>query len=211
MGSYVSENRNISLSSTLKIKEMQTIELSVSKRTELGKSSTKQLRNNDQVPCVIYGGKEVVHFSAPAKSFRKLIFTPSVYIVSLDIEGKKAQAIIKDIQYHPVTDEINHVDFLEVSDNKPVEIEIPIRLEGFAEGVKAGGKLQLERRKLKVKGLVKDLPDTLEINIDKIALGQTIQVGELDYKNLEMLNAKNAVVVAVRLTRAARAAQETTA
>ena len=187
---------------------MQTIELSAKKRAELGKSSTKQLRKNEEVPCVLYGGKEVTHFAAPANSFRKLIFTPNVYIVSLDIDGKKSNAIIQDIQYHPVSDEILHVDFLQVSDDKPIVIEIPVKLNGFAEGVKAGGKLTLERRKLKVKGLAKNLPDTLDINIDNLGLGKTIQISDLNFDNLELLNAKNAVVVAVRLTRAARAAQQ---
>ncbi|MBN2166334.1 MAG: 50S ribosomal protein L25/general stress protein Ctc [Marinilabiliaceae bacterium] len=187
---------------------MKTIELTASKRSDVGKSSTKQLRKNEQVPCVLYGGKETIHFAAPTKSFNKLIFTPNVYIISLNIDDQKVNAIIKDIQYHPVSDEVQHIDFLQISDDKPVTIEIPVKLNGFAEGVKAGGKLQLEMRKLRVKGLSKYLPDTLDIDINNLGLGKTIKVGQLEFDNLELLNAKNAVVVAVKLTRAARAAQQ---
>lgn len=187
---------------------MQTIELKVAKRTEVGKTSSKQLRKDEMVPCVLYGGKENIHFSAPAKEFNKLVYTPNVYLVDLNIDGKKVNAIMKDIQFHPVSDKIVHMDFLEIDMNKEVTMEIPVVLSGFAEGVKAGGKLLLEMRKLRVKGLAKNLPDTLNIAIDNLGLGKTIQVKDLSFDKLEVLNAKNAVVVSVRLTRAARAAQQ---
>ena len=187
---------------------MQTIEIKGIARTEIGKKSTKALRNEGNVPCVIYGGEENVHFYAPANEFRKLIFTPNIYLVNVSVEGKVYPAIIQDTQFHPVQDNLLHVDFLQIKEDKPVVIEIPVKMNGFAEGVKAGGKLQLEKRKLKVKGLAKHLPDVLDIDISNVGLGQTIQVGALAYENLELLNAKNAVVVAVRLTRAARAAAQ---
>lgn len=187
---------------------MQSIEIKGTVRTEVGKKSTKALRIEGQVPCVIYGGEENVHFTASEKEFRKLIYTPNVYIVNVNLDGKIYSTVLQDKQFHPVKEQLLHADFLQISEDNPVTIEIPVVLNGFAEGVKSGGKLQLEKRKLKVKALAKDLPDTLDINIDSLGLGNTIQVAELSYDNLELLNAKNAVVVAVRLTRAARAAQQ---
>lgn len=187
---------------------MQTIEIKGTVRTEIGKKSTNALRSEGKVPCVLYGGEENIHFSASENEFRKVIFTPNVYIIKLNIDGKIYEAILQDTQYHPVKDNLLHADFLAVKEDKPVVIEIPVELTGFAEGVKAGGKLQLEKRKLKVRALAKDLPDTLSIDITNLGLGKTIQVGALSYDNLELLNAKNAVVVAVKLTRAARAAAQ---
>ena len=190
---------------------MKTIEIKGTKRTDLGKKATKQLRNEEKVPCVIYGGEEVIHFSAPSKEFKKIIYTPNVYIINIDVDGTVIPCILQDKQFHPVEEQILHLDFLQVKEDKPVNIEIPVELSGLAEGVKAGGKLQLEKRKLKVRGLAKNLPDTLKIDITELGLGKTIQVGALSYENIELTTAKNAVVVAVRLTRAARAAQQASA
>jgi large subunit ribosomal protein L25 len=187
---------------------MQTIEVKAAKRTDLGKTATKELRKSGNVPSVIYGGKENIHFFAEQNEFRKLLFTPNVYIVKLNIDGTIYSAIIKDTQFHPVSDELIHIDFLQVFEDVPIVVELPVKLEGLAEGVKAGGKLALEQRKLRVKGLIKDLPDQLIVNISKLALGKTIQVGDLQYPNLELLNAKHSVVSSVKLTRAARAAQQ---
>ncbi|TRX72156.1 50S ribosomal protein L25/general stress protein Ctc [Carboxylicivirga sp. M1479] len=187
---------------------MQTIEIKGNVRAELGKKSTKAIRAEGKVPCVIYGGDKVIHFTALEAEFRKIIYTPNVYLINVNVDGTVYPTVLQDTQFHPVKEQVLHADFLEVREGKPVTIEIPVKLDGFAEGVKAGGKLQLEKRKLKVKALAENLPDTLDINIDSIGLGQTIQVGNLSYDNLELLNAKNAVVVAVRLTRAARAAQQ---
>ncbi|MBK3518183.1 50S ribosomal protein L25/general stress protein Ctc [Carboxylicivirga marina] len=185
---------------------MQTIEIKGTVRAELGKKSTKALRAEGQVPCVIYGGESNVHFTASEAEFRKVIYTPNVYIINVNVDGTVYPTVLQDTQFHSVKEQLLHADFLLVKEDKPVVIEIPVKLDGFAEGVRAGGKLQLEKRKLKVKALAKYLPDTLDINIDELGLGKTIQVGGLSFDNLEMLNAKNAVVVAVRLTRAARAA-----
>ncbi len=187
---------------------MQTIELNGTIREAIGKAASRELRRAESVPCVLYGGKENLHFSAEEKEFKKLVYTPNVYILNLNIGGKSIQAILQDISFHPVTEKILHIDFLQISNDKAITIEIPVKLNGLAEGVKSGGKLQLEIRKLKAKGLPKNLPDTLDINIDHLGLGKTIQVKELKYDNLEILNAKNAVVVSVKLTRAARAAAQ---
>jgi large subunit ribosomal protein L25 len=187
---------------------MQTIEIKATKRENLGKAATKELRATGNVPAVLYGGSDVVHFYAAEKEIKKLIFTPNVYLIKVSIDGKTYDAIIKDLQFHPVKDDVMHIDFLQISEDKPVIIEIPIKLEGLAEGVKAGGKLTLEQRKLRVKGLPKDLPDTLNINISSLGLGKGMQVAALSFANLELLNAKNSVVVSVKLTRAARAAAQ---
>lgn len=187
---------------------MQTFDLKGTKREAGGKKAAKALRSTGNVPCIVYGGDKEITFSVAEGDFRNLIYTPNVYIVNLNIDGEVKTAILKDIQFHPVSEKILHVDFLEIFENKATTIAIPVKLTGNSEGVKAGGKLQLEMRKLNVKGLPANLPDNLEIDITNLGLGKTIQVGELSYENLEILNAKNAVVVAVKLTRAARAAAE---
>ncbi len=186
---------------------MKKIELKGSNRQDIGKKATKALRIEEKVPGVLYGGKEVKHFVIEEKLLKPLIFTPNVYIISLNIDGTKQEAILQDIQFHPVSDRILHIDLLQISNDKPIIIEIPVVLTGLAEGVKAGGRLSQEQRKLRVKGLPANLPDTLDIKVDHLKLGDTVQVGSLSFDNLEMLNAKNSVIAAVKLTRAARAAQ----
>jgi large subunit ribosomal protein L25 len=185
---------------------MKTFQIEGSKRDSIGKKASKAYRKASLVPCVLYGGESVVHFTVTKEGLRKLIYTPEVQLVDLSIEGKTYKAIIKDSQYHPVSDELLHVDFLQIFEDKPVIIEIPVVLEGLAEGVKAGGKLSLEMRKLKVKGLFKNFPEKLVINVEKLGLGKTIQTGSLFFENLELLNAKDNVVATVKLTRAARGA-----
>ena len=185
---------------------MKNFELTGSKREGTGKKAAKAFRKEGLVPCVLYGGEEVSHFTVTKEGIRKLIYTPNVYLVDLTVEGKTCKAILKDSQYHPVTDELLHADFLQIFEDKPVIMEVPVVLEGLAEGVKAGGKLSLEMRKLKVKALYNNLPDKLHINIENLGLGKTVQVGELSFDNLELLNSKDNVVAAVKLTRAARGA-----
>ena len=185
---------------------MKTFQLEGSKRELVGKKASKANRQENLVPGVLYGGEETIHFTVSKEGIRKLIYTPEVFIVALTIDGKSYSAILKDAQYHPVSDNLLHVDFMQIVEDKPVIIEIPVVLEGLAEGVKAGGKLSLEMRKLKVKGLYKKFPEKLVINIEKLGLGKTIQVGSLQFDNLELLNAKDNVVAAVKLTRAARGA-----
>ncbi|MDR0505758.1 MAG: 50S ribosomal protein L25/general stress protein Ctc [Dysgonamonadaceae bacterium] len=183
---------------------MKTFQLSGSLRESIGKKATKECRKEALVPCVLYGGEETVHFTVTKEGIRKLIYTPDVQLINLCIDEKEYKAIVKDSQFHPVSDDLLHVDFLQIFETKPVVIEIPVALEGLAEGVKAGGKLSLEIRKLKVKGLYKNFPERLVINIENLGLGKTIQVGNLAFDNLEILNAKESVVAAVKLTRAAR-------
>ena len=191
---------------------MRSIEIKGTARTIAERSSEqaralKAIRKNNGVPCVLYGGKEIVHFTVPAEGLRNLVYTPHIYVVDLDIDGKKVNAIMKDIQFHPVKDNILHVDFYEIDEAKPIVMEVPVQLEGLAEGVKAGGKLALQIRKLKVKALYNIIPEKLIVNVSHLGLGKTIKVGELNFENLELLNAKEAVVCAVKLTRAARGAQ----
>ena len=138
---------------------------------------------------------------------RKLIYTPEIFVIDLTVNGETKKAVLKDIQFHPVTDEILHIDFLEVHENKPVVMEVPVALEGHAEGVKAGGKLTLSMKKLKVKAIYNAIPEKIVVNIDNIKLGQSLKVGALHYEGLELINSKNAVVCAVQLTRAARGQQ----
>ena len=185
---------------------MKTFKLSGVARTETGKKAAATSRKNGLLPAVIYGGKENFHFSVKQDEVNKLVFSPDVFVVDLTIEGKAYKAILKDIQFHPVKDTILHIDFLEVSDKKPITMAVPVVLNGLAEGVKAGGKLNLEKRKLKVKAVYADIPETLSIDVTALGLGKSLQVGELSFKNLELMEAKNAVVCSVRLTRAARGA-----
>ncbi|HLW07101.1 MAG TPA: 50S ribosomal protein L25/general stress protein Ctc [Marinilabiliaceae bacterium] len=182
---------------------MKTIEIKAFKRKDLGKKATQELRKQGNVPSVLYGGEEIVHFYTSRIDFGKLLYTADVHLIDLNVEGKTYKAIIKELQFHPVTDEVIHVDLLQVFEDKPVVMEIPVKLKGLAKGVKAGGKLSLELRKLRVKALVKDLPNELVIDITNLGIGKTIQVGSLDYPNLEILNTKHAVVVAVKVARAA--------
>ena len=193
---------------------MKSIAINGSLRTEIGKKATKSVRKADAVPCVLYGAQKdangnqvATHFTVTNDELRNLVYTPHIYVVDLTIDGKTVNAIMKDIQFHPVTDKILHVDFFQIDEAKPIVMEVPVKLEGLAEGVKAGGKLALQVRKLKVKASYNVIPERLVIDVTNLGLGKTIKVGELNYEGLELLNAKEAVVCAVKLTRAARGAQ----
>lgn len=188
---------------------MKSIEIKGTARTIAEHSSEqaralKAIRKNKGVPCVLYGGKENVHFTVSNDMLRNLVYTPDIYVVNLSIDGKVVKAIMKDIQFHPVKDSILHVDFLEIIDNKPIVIEVPVKLEGQAEGAKAGGKLTLQTRKLKVRAMYDKIPESLTVSVSHLGLGKSIKVGELSFEGLELLNAKEAVVCVVKLTRAAR-------
>ncbi|MDD7437698.1 MAG: 50S ribosomal protein L25/general stress protein Ctc [Bacteroidales bacterium] len=186
---------------------MKTFQLSAEVREDKGKKLAKQLRKQGLVPAVIYGdGKEATMLSVKSSSLRNLLYTPDIHIVELALNGKVKRCIVQDIQFHPVTDSVLHIDFLEVREDKPIVIEVPVKLDGHAAGVRAGGSLQLDMRKLRVKALYEHIPDRLHIDVTPLKLGKTIQVGELSFDNLELLNAKNAVVCAVRATRASRSA-----
>jgi len=176
----------------------------IAERSSVQSRALKEIRKNNGVPCVLYGGAENVHFTVTNEMLRNLVYTPEIYLVNLDIDGKKVKATLKDIQFHPVKDTILHVDFLEVIDGKPIVMEVPVQLEGLAEGVKAGGKMTLQMRKLKVKAMYDKMPEKLVVNVSHLGLGKTIKVGELSFGELELLNAKDNVVCVVKLTRAAR-------
>jgi large subunit ribosomal protein L25 len=183
---------------------MKTFQLNGTSRPEFGKKAAKAIRKEGNVPCVLYGGEEVVHFSVFDNDLRGLIYTPEIFIVELNLEGKKHLSILKESQFHPVKDNVLHLDFMEIFDNKPILMDVPVRLNGLAEGVKAGGKLSQELRKLKVKGLYKNIPESLNIDVTDLGLGKTMSVGSLNFENLEMITSKQAIVCAIKLTRVAR-------
>ncbi len=210
---------------------MKTFKLEAKPRTALGKKAAKALRSEGLIPVVLNGGEiielpyagtlregeKIVEIGngkglittdlvVTNEAVRNLVYTPDIFAIELDINGEKRMAVLKDLQFHPVKDNILHMDLLEVNDKKPVSIEVPVKLEGHAEGVKAGGKLSLSMKKLRVKAIYTEIPERLVINVDNLGLGKTLQVGELHFDGLELMNAKNAVVCAVQLTRAARGA-----
>jgi large subunit ribosomal protein L25 len=186
---------------------MKSISIKCTKREVVGKKEAKRLRSEGLVPGVLYGGEEPIHFYAPEKEFKPLIYTPHVYLVDLDVDGTVYQSIIKDSQFHPVEEQLLHVDFLRTSEDKMVKVEIPIKVDGFAKGIRKGGKLKQNLRTLKVKGMVKHLPDFIEINVDDLDLGQSIKVASLQRENLEFLNAKAVPVITIMITRAAKSAK----
>lgn len=186
---------------------MKTFELSAESREKIGKKAAKALRAEGKVPCVLYGKGENVHFVVEDKQFTGLVYTPNVYIVDLTVDGKKETAIMKDIQFQPVTDEILHVDFVRVNAEDPIVIEVPVKTTGLAKGVKAGGKLHIANRKLKVKSAMEFLPDDLTIDVSNLGLGKSIKVEDLSFEDVELVNSPKTVVVQVNLTRAARAAE----
>lgn len=180
---------------------MKTVSLSGSPRTNVGKVDAKHLRNNGKVPCVLYGGKEQMHFSADERDFKHIIYTPEVCFVEIDLGGKKTRAILQEAQYHKITDKLIHVDFLEIVDGKPVTMNVPVKLHGQSEGVKAGGKLNFKQRMLRVKGAADKLPGQIDINIEKLTIGKGVSVGDLQMEGVEFLNAKNISVVSVNMAR----------
>jgi large subunit ribosomal protein L25 len=182
---------------------MKEVSLSGSPRENVGKKDAKAVRNSGRIPCVVYGSGSQTHFTTGTIEMEKIVKTPNVSLVNLDLGGKKTQAIIQAIQFHPVTDKINHVDFLEVSKDKKVKMEIPVRLTGRSEGVMSGGKLQQVFRKLKVQAFPQDLPDAITIDITPLKIGSAIRVKELATDKVAVLNAPNAVVVSVKVARGA--------
>jgi large subunit ribosomal protein L25 len=182
---------------------MKEVSLSGALRAHVGKKDAKAVRNEGRVPCVIYGSGEQHHFSVKHVDMEKLIYTPNVYMINLDIEGKAVKSIIQDIQYHPVTDRIVHVDFIELADDKKVKMNIPVNLVGRAPGVLNGGKLQQIYRKLKVVGYPKDMPDTIEVDINALKIGMAVRVRDISVDGIELLNAPSAVVCSVKMARGA--------
>lgn len=187
---------------------MKTIEIKGTFRTELGKKSTKGIRKTGGVPCVIYGKVKNIHFSAPELSFKNLVYTPAAHLVKLVIEDKVYDAVLKDMQFHPVKDNILHADFIEIHDKKPVVINIPIKVSGDSVGVIAGGKLSIKRRNLKVKGLAKDLPEALAIDITNLKIHEGVKVGDLSYDGIELLDPKKSMVLTIATSRVAQKSDE---
>ena len=182
---------------------MKTLAISVKQRENVGKTSTRALRNQGKVPCVLYGGEKQVTFHAHENDFRKLVYTPDVFIVELDIEGSKVKAIMQDIQFHPVTDKILHIDFLEISDDKAITVSIPVILNGLAIGVRDGGNLMFRRRKIITRGFTVNLPNAIEINIEDVKIGQFIYIKDLNIEGCEFLAPASSVVVGVKMSRGA--------
>jgi len=180
---------------------MKVVSLSGSLREGVGKKDAKSCRNAGLIPAVLYGGKEQIHFTVNAMEFNKLLFTPYVYILDLNIDGKKYHSVIQDVQYHPVSDSTIHVDFLEIIADKPIKISIPIKIVGTSPGVIKGGKLVKKLRKLSVVGLEKDLPDTIEVNISKLEITQSIRVENVVVEGLTFLDPARTVVVIIKAAR----------
>jgi len=187
----------------INVKTMKTVSVSGSPRENVGKKDAKRLRREDMVPCVLYGGKEQIMFVTEAKSFKDIVYTPSSCLIRLDVAGKSVDAILQDIQFHPVSEEILHADFLEIFPDKPVKISIPIKIKGNSPGVIKGGKMQIKLRKLLIQALPADLPDEIEIDISKLDIGDAIKVGMLELDKLNFLDPASSVVVMVKSARAA--------
>ena len=188
---------------------MKTVSLSGSLRENVGKKDTKALRKAEMVPCVMYGaGEEQVHFATSEKNFKKILFTPETYIINFEVNGKTYKTILQDVQYHPVTDKVLHADFLIVKDNMPINVTLPITLEGSAAGVMRGGKPKLGIRKVKVCGLIKDLPDYIKVDINKVNIGEAIKVKDLNIENVTPITPGYTVIFAVNTARGASVSTE---
>jgi large subunit ribosomal protein L25 len=183
---------------------MKTIEIKGSLRSELGKKSAKEIRKEGNVPCVIYGKDSNIHFHAPELSFKNLIYTHEAHLVDLNIDNKLHKAVLKDVQYHPVSDKILHADFIEIFDDKPVVINIPVQVTGDSLGVIAGGKLSIRKRNLKVKGLPNDLPEYLLVDITNLQIHDSVKVGDMSYNKIELLDPKKLMVLTIATSRVAQ-------
>ena len=189
---------------------MKSITIKGSERESVGKVATKALRNAGAVPCVLYGGNQAVHFSAEEKAFKNLIYTPNAHTVVIDLgKGKSFDAVLQDIQVHPVSDRILHIDFFQIFDDKEITMEVPVKIIGKSKGVMAGGDLRLNNRKLKVRALPKNLPDFVTADITPLEMGNKLYVTKLETKDFKFMHPDNTVVCQVRISRAAmKAAQE---
>jgi len=182
---------------------MKTILLKGESRGELGTRTAKALRSEGKVPCVIYSeGKEATHFAIYQADFKNLVYTPNVYKVRINLDGQNHEAILQDIQFHPVSDAILHADFMTVDANKKVVMEVPIRVVGNSPGVRGGGKLVIKINRLRVRGLIADMPDFIDVNIDALEIGQSAKVRQISIDKLEILDAQENAIVSVKTTRA---------
>lgn len=193
---------------------MKEINLTGQLRSDLGKKASKSLRKEGLIPCNMYGiattdGKpSAFSFTVPMAELRKLIYTPHIYLVNLTVDGKLHTAILKEIQFHPVTDAVLHVDFLEVNEEKPITIGLPVKLVGLAQGIRDGGRMSLSLRKLNVKAPYKSLPEHLDVDVTALTIGKSIKVGQLSYEGLELVTGKDVVVCSIKMTRAASMAAQ---
>ncbi len=192
---------------------MKEITLKGTNRTATGKKASKELRKQNLIPCNLYGeakdenGKPVaMSFTIPFTEIRKAVYTPDVLVCTLDIDGKEHKAVIKELQFHPVSDAILHADFLEVNETKPITIGIPVNLVGHAQGVRDGGRMSLSIRKIAVKAPYKNIPEKLDVDVTNLKIGKAIKVGELSYEGIEIATSKEVIVCSVKMTRAAAAA-----
>ena len=192
---------------------MKSIDIKGTARTATGKKATQEIRKAGSVPCNLYGEARgenglpvALSFSTTAEELRKLVYSPDIYSVNLNIDGKEYKAVMKELQFHPVTDKLLHVDFYEITEEKPIVMEVPIKLNGLAEGVKAGGKLAASVRKLKVRATYTAIPEKLDIDVTNLGLGKTIKVGELSFEGLELVTSPSVVVCQVKMTRSAMSA-----
>jgi len=182
---------------------MKSVSISGSLRENVGKKDAKKWRVEGKVPCVLYGGKEQIHFVTEETSFGPILFSPNSYIVKVNIDGKEHDTVLQDVQYHPISDRILHVDFLQLTPGKPVIISIPVKLEGVSAGVLKGGKVDKKLRKLKVKAMQENLPDEIVVHIDDLDIGGVIKVGAMKLENVEFLDAPSSMIVMVKSTRVA--------
>jgi large subunit ribosomal protein L25 len=189
---------------------MNSIAISGSPRENVGKRDAKELRYAGKVPAVLYGGKEQVHFAIDAPALRDLVYTPEVNFAELEIAGKKYNAVMQDIQFHPLTEKIQHIDFLQLFDDKAVTLEVPVKLTGTSPGVKEGGKLVQKLRKLKVNALPKDLPQFVEVSIESLTVGKSIRVRDLTTDKYAITNVMEDTVVSVIMSRALKQAEQQT-
>lgn len=187
---------------------MKVIALKGDVREGLGKSATKKVRKEGKVPCVIYGKNENVNFSVYQADFKHLVYTPNTYLVQVSVGGNVKLAKVQELQFHPVSEDIIHADFYEVDDKSPLSISVPVKIVGNSPGVMAGGKLQLKIKKLSVSGLIADLPEFIEVNIDELEIGKSVKVKDIQVENLQLLDSENNSIVSCVVTRAARSAAD---
>lgn len=187
---------------------MKEINVSGQKRTDLGKKASKALRKEGMIPCNIYGEKKdengnpiAFSFVSPMSELRKIVYTPHIYVVNINIDGESHTAILKELQFHPVTDALLHVDFFEVNDQKPITIGIPVKLNGLAQGVRDGGRMNLSIRKINIKAPYQQIPEHLDIDVTGLKLGKSIKVGMLSFEGLEIVTSKDVVVCSIKSTR----------
>ncbi|MBA3898813.1 MAG: 50S ribosomal protein L25/general stress protein Ctc [Bacteroidetes bacterium] len=186
---------------------MKTVSISGSPRENVGKKDAKLTRRTGKIPCVLYGGKDQVHFTADVKAFKSLIYTPEVHIAKISVSGNEYEAVMREVQYHPTTDEILHVDFMQLFAEKEIKLDIPVNLIGVAEGVRAGGKLIKKQRLLKVRAIPANLPDSIQVNIEKLAVGGIIRAKEITVANVVILNDPQTVIATVKGKRGMAAAE----